>query len=205
MFPLTENPFCTRRVRPGAIGFVFAEGQDAEILVDQLRQTGWWGEIVGPHGSGKSTLLVTLIPAIQSAGLQTVLVTLHDRQRRMPIDFSSDARFRPPVVLIVDGYEQLSCWNRFWLRRFCRRQGVGLLVTAHDSVGLPTLCHTAVTFGLATQIIRQLLDGREPPFTPEEVSHGLSRRGGDLRELLFDLYDLYEQRRPSSRSTPRSP
>ncbi len=65
-------------------------------------------------------------------------------------------------------------------------------------MGLPPLYQTAATFELAEQIVRQLLGGQPSPFMPAEVSQALSRREGDLREMLFDLYDLYEQRRPSA-------
>ncbi len=193
--PARDNPFSTRRVRPGAMPFIFPAGQDAETLVDRLRQAGWWGEIIGRHGSGKSSLLAALTAAIERAGQRTVLVTLHDGQRRLPLDLQHDSRLRPPVVLIVDGYEQLGRWRRPALRRFCRRQGIGLLVTAHESMGLPLLCQTVATVDLAEQLVRQLLGGQQSPLTPAEVSQALSRRGGDLREMLFDLYDLYEQRR----------
>jgi hypothetical protein len=193
-----RNPFCTRRVRPGAIPFIFPSGQNAEMLVDRLRQADWWGEIIGPHGSGKSTLLAALIPLIERAGPRTVLVALHDGQRQLPLDLYRDCRICSPVVLVVDGYEQLSRWSRWRLKRFCHRHRMGLLVTAHDSVGVPTLYRTATTLGLAEQIVVELLGGREPPFTPDEVSQCLARHGGDMRETLFDLYDFFERRRPSS-------
>ncbi len=193
-----DNPFSTNRVRPGALPFLFPAGQNAETLVGRLQQAGWWGEIIGRHGSGKSTLLAPLTAAIERAGQRTVLVTLHDGQRRLPLDLRRDGRLRPPLVLIVDGYEQLGRWRRLLLKRFCRRQGIGLLVTAHASMGLPPLCETTVTLDLAEQIVRQLLGNQSSPFTAAEVSQALSRRGGDLRETLFDLYDLYEQRRPAA-------
>jgi len=193
---VSENPFCTRRISPGAIPYIFPSGESAESLADRLRQAGWWGQITGPHGSGKSTLLAALTPAIQQAGQQTILMTLHDRERRLPLRLQSDVRFRPPAVLMVDGYEQLSHWSRLMLKRTCRRQGVGLLVTTHTSVGLPDIFRTVVTSDLAGQIVHLLLGDREPPFTPEEVSRCLSRHRGDLREALFELYDLFEKRRP---------
>jgi hypothetical protein len=194
----SENPFCTRQIRPGAIPFVFPPGVDAETLVFRLQQARWRGEIVGPHGSGKSSLLAALTVAIERAGHPTVFVALHDQQRRLPLDLQADPRLHSPAILVVDGYEQLSRWRRPALKRFCRRRGLGLLVTAHQSVGLPTLHRTAVTPSLAMRIVGELLGGREPPFTSDEVSRCLSRHGGDLRETLFDLYDLYEQRRPAS-------
>jgi hypothetical protein len=196
-FFTSENPFCTRRVRPGAIPFIFPPDQSAETLVDRLQQAGWWGEIVGPHGSGKSTLLAALTAAIERAGRRTALVELHDGQRRLPLNLRSDPRLRCPAVLIIDGYEQLGCWCRLLLKRFCRRRDIGLLVTAHRSVGLPLLYQTVTTPELAVQIVGALMTDQQP-FAPDEVSHCLSRHGGDLRETLFDLYDLYEQRRSSS-------
>jgi hypothetical protein len=193
-----DNPFSTSRVRPGAIPFLFPPGESAEALVDRLRQAGWWGEIIGPHGSGKSTLLAALVAALERAGRPVVLVALHDGQRRLPLDLPGDERLHPPAVLVVDGYEQLGRWQRLLLKRFCRRQEIGLLITAHKSMGLPPLYQTAGTLELAQAIVRQLLDGSPSPFTPAEVSQAHCRRGGDLREMLFDLYDLYEQRRPSA-------
>jgi energy-coupling factor transporter ATP-binding protein EcfA2 len=190
-----ENPFCTRRVRPGAMRFIFPPNENAETLVDRLRKHGWWAEIVGPHGSGKSALLAALMPAVERAGQPTVLVELHDGQRRLPLDLRRDERLVPPAVLVVDGYEQLSRWSRLVLKRFCRRRKLGLLVTAHETVGFPELYRTASTIGLAEQIVGQLFDGREAPFTSEELAACFSRHSGDLRETLFDLYDLYEQRR----------
>jgi hypothetical protein len=190
-----ENPFSTRRVRPGAIPYVFPPGHDAETMLARLRLAGWQGQIIGPHGSGKSTLLEAIISAIHGAGRATVLVTLHDGQRRLPLDLRSDPRLHPPTVLIVDGYEQLSRWHRMWLKHFCRRRRLGLLVTSHVSVGFPSVCQTEITLDVAEQVIEALLSRDAWPWTRTEVAEILSRQGGDLRETLFDLYDLYEERR----------
>jgi hypothetical protein len=121
----SENPFCTRRIRPGAIPFVFPAGEDAEALVRRLQQNDWRGEIIGPHGTGKSTLLATLLPAIERAGRRITLVALHDGQRRLPTDFDRDCRPCETMVLVVDGYEQLSRWRRWLLKRRCRRRNWG--------------------------------------------------------------------------------
>jgi hypothetical protein len=196
-----DNPFSTRRVRPGAIPYIFPPGQDVRALVDRLRQSGWWGEIVGPHGSGKSTLLATLITAVECAGRTIIMVELHDGQRCFPLKLY-ELRLRCPAMLVVDGYEQLSRWNRWRLKRSCRRHGVGLVVTAHKSVGFPELCRTTATPELARRIVAKLLGGSTGPFSPDEVAEVLARRRGDLREMLFDLYDFYEQRRGSSKKGP---
>ncbi len=202
-----QNPFSATRVRPGAVPFQFAAGQTAAALADRLRQHAWRGQIIGPHGSGKSALLATLLPAIERAGFsggqglsggqgrRTRLIELHDGQRRLPIDLGKSPELDSSMVLIVDGYEQLGRFSRFRLKRFCRRRGPGLLVTAHAPVGLPDLFHTAVDLPLAQRIVERLGRGLPRRVTAEDVAERFSRHGGNLRELLFDLYDLYEQRR----------
>jgi hypothetical protein len=193
MSPNSENPFGARHIRPGALPFLFPADQDAETLIRRLRDNGWWGEIVGAHGTGKSALLATLIPAVEQAGQQVLLVELHDGQRRLPVDPEQQCRVRPFTVLVIDGYEQLSRWSRFRLKRLCRRRGWGLLATAHASVGLPQLYRTASTPELTERVVEHLLAGRPSPFSSGEVSDCLARHRGDLRETLFELYDLYER------------
>jgi hypothetical protein len=188
-----RNPFCTRCIRPGAIPFLFPEGQDAKSLVERLDRNGGRGEIVGAHGTGKSTLLAALIPLIERAGQHVVLIELHDGQRRLPLGIDRDAWLRSPTTVIVDGYEQLSRWRRFLLKRQCCRRGWGLIVTAHASVGLPELYRTTATPELAQKIVDQLMAGQTSPFTGAELAECLARHHGDLRETLFDLYDRYEE------------
>jgi hypothetical protein len=191
----SENPFCTQRIRPGAMPFLFPAEQDAETLIERLRQNGWRGEIIGAHGSGKSALLATLIPAIERAGQHVAVVELHGGQRRLPLDVERECGACKSMVLIVDGYEQLSRWHRWLLARQCRRRCWGLLVTAHASVGLPPLYRTAPTPELAERVVGQLMAGRAAPLGASELADCLARRDGDLRETLFHLYDLYEERR----------
>ena len=190
-----ENPFCSRRIRPGALPFQFPEGDDAARLVDRLASNGWWGQIVGPHGSGKSALLAALTPVIEQTGRDTRLIELHDGQRRLPLSLGSDARVSASTMLLVDGYEQLGRMSRFRLKRTCRRHAAGLLVTAHAPVGLPDLFRTSPELELALDIVGKLTHGYESCVNSRDVAQRFSRHGGNLREMLFDLYDVYEQRR----------
>jgi len=190
----TSNPFSTRHVRPGALPFVFPPGLDAEVLVAWLRANNWRGEIVGPHGSGKSTLLATLIPHLVRAGREPLLVTLHDRERSLRAHRALLARAHPGAIVIVDGYEQLALWNKWRLRRYCRRRKAGLVVTAHDSVGLPALATTTVDFETAEAVFRLLVPAAGH-VDRDDLAAALARNPGNLREALFDLYDLYEVRR----------
>jgi hypothetical protein len=189
-----SNPFATRFVRPGAVPYFFPPGESAATLAGRLRETGWWGQVVGPHGSGKSTLLAALLPELRRAGLEPLVATLHDGQRRLPGEVWR-AEWRAATVVVVDGYEQLSGWQRFRLKRRCRRYGCGLLVTSHGTVGLAELYRTPVAEETAERVVEFLLARSEQAVTPEEVRGRLSARAGNLREALFDLYDLHELRR----------
>lgn len=188
----TGNPFSTRHVRPGAVPYLFAPGQSVAKLLDRLRHNGWRGQVVGPHGSGKSALLATLVEAVEQLGRPTLLVQLHDGQRQLPIDLRRAAGSTPNIVVIVDGYEQLSRWSRSRLKRFCRRRGLGLIVTSHESMGLPDLIRTSTSLSVARRIVRQLLGQGESALPPDEVSRRFSSGSGDMREMLFGLYDWYE-------------
>lgn len=196
-----ENPFSTRHVRPGAIAYRFPPGKSAAGLVERLRQNGWEGQIVGPHGSGKSALVAALITAVEQTGRQTILIELHDGQRRLPVHLRRISGLAHGAVIIVDGYEQLAWLRRVALRRFCRRRGLGLVVTVHASAGLPDLFRTTTSLALARQIVDRLLPVDSSPIGPQEVNDRFTLHQGDMREVLFDLYDLYEQRRPRGRAS----
>jgi hypothetical protein len=141
-------------------------------------------------------LLALLIPAIEAAGRQVVLVALHDPERWLPSSLASLTNGRLPgsLVLAIDGYEQLSRWNRWRTRRFCNQHDFGLLVTAHADVGLPLIAETKPDLPMALRIVRRLTD--DPNITDDDVARAFDRCQGNVREALFDLYDLYEQRRP---------
>ena len=97
--------------------------------------------------------------------------------------------------MIVDGYEQLGFLSRFRLRRFCRKRALGLLVTAHSSAGFPDLFRTAPDMATTVRLVERLVD-RDSPISADEIRERFSAREGDIREVLFDLYDVYERRRP---------
>jgi energy-coupling factor transporter ATP-binding protein EcfA2 len=196
-----SNPFSTRFVRPGAVPFLFPPGLGAPGLVRALAARGWRGAILGPHGSGKSTLLAALLPALREAGKEPLPVALHDGQRTLPAEAWRDLlRPTPPGsrIAIIDGYEQLGLWQRWRLRRLCRRRGHGLLATAPTPVGLPVLLRLGVTPETAGRIVERLLGGAPeaaPGPGPADLAARLQRQGGNFREVLFELYDEWERQR----------
>jgi hypothetical protein len=191
------NPFATRRTRSGMVPYRFSDGEYAAGIIERLRAAGWWGQVVGPHGSGKSTLLATLLPELSRQAVQVLVARLYEEYRQLPSTMETalrrTSRIVPGCLLVIDGYEQLSLWDRRRLRRHCKRLGYGLLVSAHRRLwGLPVVYRTRATYDLAWRVVRYLLREQACPFTAEDIAARLRARQGNVRELLFDLYDWYE-------------
>lgn len=197
---IDTNPFATRWVRPGAIAYRFAAHESPETLIQRLNVNGGWGEIIGPHGSGKSTLLAALAPALEQQGRQIVKWELHSGKRRGPTSLRAIAADER-TTMIVDGYEQLSRWQQWRLKRYLRARRAGLVITAHESHGLPTLWQTAPSLAMAQELARDLVAAHGGLITPEDVAAFYDRHHGNLRELFFGLYDLHEQRRQQPAAT----
>jgi energy-coupling factor transporter ATP-binding protein EcfA2 len=174
--------------------YLFPEGHSAEWMVERLKNAKWRGEIIGPHGSGKSSLLAAILPIIEREGRSPLLIELHDSQRSLPLNLARDPRLTPHCIVVVDGYEQLSRWNRGRFLHHCQKHEIGILVTAHQSVGMPLVFHAQPNQTLAEQIVAQLLGDRKSFLSREAIHECFARHHGDLREMLFNLYDLYEKR-----------
>jgi energy-coupling factor transporter ATP-binding protein EcfA2 len=194
------NPFATCWTKPGAIAFRSAGGESAEQVVARLAGQNWWGEILGPHGSGKSTLLESLKPLLSAAGRQVSAATLRDGQRRLPRHFLRGALSLPQLLVIVDGYEQLSRLSRAWLQWKCQRSAAGLLITSHISTGLPPLVRLQPDLTLVEQLVAELTQFRPSAITSADIAASHACRGSNVRELLFDLYDRHEAASGASRT-----
>jgi hypothetical protein len=212
-----SNPYATRWVRPGATPYFFPQDSHATSvetaqLLEKLRASGWRGAIVGPHGSGKSTLLATVVPAIEQSGIPVQLLALHDGQRRLPPVVLRDIRQHvedmqapcrqiceyPRGLMIVDGYEQLGWWARRRLSALCRRCGWGLLITAHSNLSagdIPLLFHTVANLATVQYLVDYILPPHGGVIFPDDVAAAFTAHAGNVRETLFALYDLFEQRR----------
>jgi len=197
---LGDNPFATCRTRPGTLPFLFEAGQCDAHSLDEL--VARWiahrrrGAVVGPHGSGKSTLLAALLPVLRRSGLPLVHVELHDGQRCLPSDAWARVGADTDCVLVIDGYEQLSWLQRLRLAAWSRLGG-GLLITSHLPTWLPTICLLQPSLAAAQAIVRALQADQLEVITPSDVAAAFADHRGDLREMLFALYDLYESRHPT--------
>ena len=187
-----ENPFSTRFIRPGAVAYKLSPHHDLGDLAARFETLGRAGQIVGPHGSGKSTLLADLIRLWNHKGERVLLLELHDGQRRLPYRLADLARDESPSLIAVDGYEQLSRHAARGVCRFCRRQRLGLVVTTHCSMGLPDLVRCAPGLPLVTRLVRDLVAGKENAIADEDIRRSFHRHEGNVREVLFEMYDLCE-------------
>jgi hypothetical protein len=189
------NPFATRWSRPGAIPFDFGENGTVADLVHRLRANNWVGAIVGPHGSGKSTLLSTIVPAVVAAGRRVVFIGLHNGQKRLPLSWRDINWLEAASILVIDGYEQLGRLRRWRLELQCRRRGHGLLVTSHAETGLPVLFRTAPDLATVKRLIEYRLPTHGGRIRPADIEHAWRRHTGNVREVFFELYNVFEARR----------
>ncbi len=187
------NPFSTRFTRPGAIPFLFASDESLAGLIESLRQQDWRGQIIGPHGVGKSTLLRTLIPELRDMGWNVHCFVARKGQRGVPV---SKATLAHRTIIVIDGFEQLGWFSRRRLLARFRRAGVGVVVTAHRNLGLPTLVLMHPTLETAGKIVQRLLPEDSTTLGPDDVREAFHATNGNLREMLFRLYDVYQRKRP---------
>ena len=187
-----EYPFCTRRIRPGAIPYYFPQGKSVETLVDKLEANGWDGQIVGPHGSGKSTLLAAMLPEIARRGKRLVHLELQDGVRELPLLLEEYELMDENTLLAIDGYEQLSYWARRRIRNRGKQQKFGTLILAHISYGYPNLYRTVSELRTAKRLVTRLLKNTVVYISDEMVEQQYHLCKGNIREMLFSLYDVYE-------------
>ena len=182
-----DNPFAVQRVL--AIRYRLS-GTTWEELLARLESLRFRAALVGPHGHGKTTLLEDLGARLAERGFRVRTVTLHEGDRRL------DATRRkilfhnltPSDVLLLDGAEQLGRLSWLEVRTRTRATG-GLILTSHRPGLLPTLHECRTTPGLLAEIVGELAgEGME---TGDLFAQLFSRHGGNVRDALRELYDLW--------------
>lgn len=185
-----SNPFCTKYVRPGKIPFRFCGDT---VLDDLLEQVGCHDElqIVGPHGSGKSTLVSDLVDGLQERGYNVELHVLRDSQRAL----SRKSGCATSQVIVVDGYEQLSWFSRWKLRKQRKRLAAKLIVTTHRDIGFETLYSTRVSRDLFHELVGKLLGVQTKQTLEAAIEAAYQKHAPNVREMLFELYDSFDASR----------
>lgn len=192
------NPFSTRHTRPGSIVPLDGTGAplDLPLLIGRLRRAGGVGAIVGPHGSGKSTLLLRVADEIEAGGTSVARL----RMRSWRDGWRTIAAFRivgRNGIVCIDGWECLAGPVRRLVRLLAWATGRGLVVTMHRRDSMPELATCLTSPGLLASIVDRL-PGRSDWYGTligaEDVRTAFDRRRGDIREALYDLYDVFERR-----------
>jgi len=138
-------------------------------------------------------LLHDLVPACEARGKQVCRRQLRDGTSSLPISSTEANQWSPKTLVVIDGYEQLSRVSRWRLHRWVGRSGCGLLVTVHRAVRLSVLFRTTVSIESTRQIVSQLLDD-DSCISLEDITTAYERCNGNVREVLFSLYDVYFDR-----------
>ncbi|MDA7951016.1 MAG: hypothetical protein MPJ24_05955 [Pirellulaceae bacterium] len=104
-------------------------------------------------------------------------------------------------IFIIDGYEQIAWWRKFALKFFLVGTNLKIIVTAHRGVGFPRLFETRFSGPLAERVVWQVLKRFQEGGSDlgnwsakEGLNELLGRAEGDMRELMFSLYDHFEKR-----------
>lgn len=186
-----DNPFAAQRVLRLRYRL---SGTTWEEILHRLAHLEHRAAVVGPHGRGKTTFLEDLRDRLEARGFHTRTVVLHRGDRRLtPLQEESlFARLSQEDVLLLDGAEQLG--RLAWLRVRRRSRGAGgLVVTSHRPGLLPTLLDCRTSPELLDSLVRDLLGPEAETLSPS-LEELFARHGGNLRNALRELYDVYSSR-----------
>jgi ABC-type lipoprotein export system ATPase subunit len=198
----SANPFTTQRIRPGSIEFVFRDGESIDAVLARLAQQDGYGQIVGPHGTGKSTLLSMIQQRLTESGQALHSIRLTSQDRRLSI--LSLCQLASTTQVTIDGFEQLSTLNRRLVRFVFKWRGIGLLVTTHSDAKLPMVYDTTDSAERCEAVVKRLLPSdSQHQLSAGELQSLVQEQDGNVREVLFALYDWYEQLAPRDSDTPR--
>jgi len=180
-----HNPFSSARVAPGAMPFLWSGGCAASVVL-QMALAVRVVQIVGPHGSGKSTLLAHVMELAGSQGIDTQLA--RGRLSGQP----------PTGLVLLDEADSpgAAASNGSRLRHTlagCRKYHCALVVATHRDLGLPTAWSMTPDAPTTARIVDTLLAGWpvDPP-SNTILEDLMDRHQGNLRLVLFDLYDWFE-------------
>lgn len=187
-FGRPHNPFSTCHTGPEGVEYLFPPGQSLAGLSDEIASVGWRAELVGPHGVGKSTLLVTLEGEARRRGLPTARFFLNREDPRLPWGWRS--RIPRGGVCFLDGSEVLSRRILGAVDRVSRRRGAGLVLTAHQPLGIAPAHEIKTRPEDFARLVHQLHPIARMNQT--DAAELLAAHHGNAREALWALYDEFE-------------
>jgi hypothetical protein len=192
-----ENPFRAQQIRPGRIPFLLPVGDTWTQVLQRFADAGRRAEVIGPHGSGKSSFVREFTRMLDERGDHCRIWKAADQRYRVPAIAGLLIRLRPATILVLDGFDRLTVFARWFVRLWTKFRSCGLIVTAHAGTGLPLLLATNVTAREARHALQHLLPEFETAWGKQlDVETLLRDHDGNLREVLFHLFDTWQDQRP---------
>lgn len=193
---VAQNPFATRCTRPGTIPYFFGSGENLATLLDRLDELGGTAQIVGPHGSGKTTLLAMLVSHWKSLDRKIDQHQIRKTDNSTAMLFAGSASWNAETQIVIDSFDLLSRCQRTRLLWFAKRRRCGILVASHRELArVPVLYRTRGSLQATFRIVQRLLPPKCELIQTSDVAGCFERCNRNVRETLFGLYDMYEQRR----------
>ena len=215
-----SNPFATKFVNAGRLAFVGLEEAVLDRLARKLVQQNGNGQIVGRHGVGKTTLTYELERRVaivcdmemdfkfvrKTIGLRGRVRSANAVKQVLSSGSSYDGEYSSidphptsrsaNVVLVLDGFERLSWFQRIALIKSCQRKRIGLLLTSHRRIwGVPTLIELEPDFARFKSVFECLISGGKFQLSSERLREIFANNDGDMREALMSCYDEFEASR----------
>ncbi len=149
-----------------------------------------------PPAPPRRSFFQSLKPESQNAPNEPFVQKKLEMPLPLGFDLEKSRSLFEKKVVFFDGFEQLSYVNRIILRTFCRMNRLGLLLTTHSpAIGVPVLFRTTPSVETLRQTLNYLLDDLD--MTPEDADLEILIKNfnGDVREIIFSLYDAFENYR----------
>lgn len=199
---VAENPFVASRFEPGA-GRLGVIGVDVDALVARVGERGGCFQVRGGHGSGKTTLLRELGRRAERAGHRVVWLRRELGPLRAWVASVGWGPRRLRPVVLVDEWDELTPGDALFVRAWASLRRAALVVGAHRDLGFVTLAERQVDVELAHAVVERLVRGTgfEGPGRAR-LERLVEQHSGNLREVLFELYDDVERAHAAKRRGP---
>ena len=188
---LFSNPFCTHWITPSSCEFHQRFDGELQHVIQTMIDSGYRGQIAGPHGVGKSTLMHQICKQLKMEGLNPV-------QMNLDLQLVGNSNKEIPVkncIWVIDRFESLTRRQQSRIIKHTKRQSIGLLVTAHRQLSLPVVARLSPDVDHAIAVVRNLQSRVGKVYLDDDDVRQLwSECQNDLRELLMACYDKWQER-----------
>lgn|GEM_PF-3564999 len=195
-----DNPFNAQRI--DRLNYVEFDHSLDEVI-SRLERCGNRGAIFGAHGCGKSAMLDALGERLMAHGFAPLPLFINQEDaHRLPASWARTiARAKPTDALLLDGYDLLPIWARWWVRWRSRNAGIVLITTHRRTPGFETVAKPLPS----PELLHRLIDQLAPEIRPwVDINNLYEVTGGNLRDALRLAYEEYASMASLARTRPAS-